>query len=240
MTRQDAPPPASPGLVFAWAVHMYTAFGAVLGLLALLAVMDGDFREAFIWLAAATAIDSTDGLLARLAGVKARTPRFDGARLDDIVDYLTYVFVPVVLMVRAGLFPDGLALSVSALALLASAFGFSRTDAKTDDHFFTGFPSYWNVVAFYLFAAGLAPGVNAAIIGTLVLLVFVPIGYLYPSRTPALRPVTVVLGLAWAVLICWLIWQAPEVPRTWLLISLAFPAYYIGASLWLQAGRRRK
>ena len=225
-------------LTLAWAVHVYTAAGAVLGLLALLAAVDGDFRAAFLWLVAATAIDASDGVLARLARVQERTPRFDGARLDDIVDYLTYVFVPAVIMVRAALFPDLLALSMAAVVLLSSGFGFGRADAKTDDHFFTGFPSYWNIVAFYLFAGGLPGWANAATVATLAALVFVPVGYVYPSRTPALRPLTIGFGLAWSALVCWLVWRLPAVSGHWLLLSLAFPAYYVAVSLWLHSNRR--
>ena len=218
---------------------MYTACGAVLALLALLATIDGDLRAAFLWLIAATAVDATDGVLARLARVKERTPRFDGARLDDIVDYLTYVFVPVVIMLRAELFPDLLSLSIAVVVLLASGFGFSQADAKTEDHFFTGFPSYWNIVAFYLVAGGLAPWANAAIVAALAALVFVPVGYIYPSRTPAFRPVTIAAGLVWGALVIWLAWRLPAVSGGWLLASLAYPLYYVGASLWLQPRRPR-
>jgi phosphatidylcholine synthase len=227
-----------PALAAAWAVHVYTAAGALIGLIALLAAVDGDFRGAFLWLIGATAIDASDGVLARLARVKERTPRFDGARLDDIVDYLTYVFVPAVIMLRAGLFPDLLALSMAAVVVLASGFGFARADAKTADHFFTGFPSYWNIVAFYLFAGGLPGWANATIVTTLAALVFVPVGYVYPSRTPTLRPLTIGFGLVWSVLVCWLVWRLPAVSGDWLLLSLAFPAYYVALSLWLQSRRR--
>ncbi|MEW5982081.1 MAG: CDP-diacylglycerol O-phosphatidyltransferase [Acidobacteriota bacterium] len=237
-SRHDSTP-STAAVASAWAVHLYTAFGAVLGLLALMAVIDGDDRAAFFWLIAATIVDSSDGMLARLARVKERTPRVDGTRLDDIVDYLTYVFVPAVLMLRAGLFPAGAGLAVAAAVLLASAFGFSRTDAKAEDHFFTGFPSYWNIVAFYLYAGGLSPLANAGIVLALAVLVFVPVGYLYPSRTPALRRTTIGLGGAWGLLVCWLVWRVPEVPRSWLAVSLAYPAYYVGVSLRLQARRNR-
>ncbi|MGH9330314.1 MAG: CDP-alcohol phosphatidyltransferase family protein, partial [Vicinamibacterales bacterium] len=125
----------------AWLVHIYTALGAVAALLGARAVIDHDVREAFLWMMAATFIDSTDGWLARLARVRERTPRFDGARLDDIVDYLTYVFAPVLLLYHAGTLPEDWKMAVAALVLLSSGYGFAAVDAKADDYFFTGFPS---------------------------------------------------------------------------------------------------
>jgi phosphatidylcholine synthase len=127
---------------------------------------------------------------------------------------------------------------VSAI-LLSSAYGFARTDAKTDDHFFTGFPSYWNIVALYLHAAGLAPAVNGGILLVLSALVFVRIGYIYPSRTPTLRVLTIALGLVWAVLMLNTIFTLPDVSRPLLVASLFFPAYYVGLSFVLQSRRSR-
>ncbi len=137
-------------------VHAYTATGAVLALLIVLAAIDGDVKQA-LWLGlAALVIDGTDGMLARRFDVKDRLPWFDGALLDNIVDYLTYVFAPVVLLLQTGYLPDGVAGTVLAvLPLIASSYQFCRVDAKTDDHFFLGFPSYWNVVAFYVIAVDL-------------------------------------------------------------------------------------
>jgi phosphatidylcholine synthase len=223
----------------AWLVHLYTASGAVLGLLALLAVETGDFRRAFGWLVAATVVDASDGWLARRARVRDRAPQIDGARLDDVVDYLTYVFVPSVLIVRAGLLPAGWSWAVAAAVLLASAFGFSRTDAKSADHFFTGFPSYWNIVALYLYVAGWPAGVNAVILIVLAAMVFVPIGYVYPSRTPTLRPLTIALGCAWAVSVVAMIWTLPGVPGWLFRVSLVYPAYY-GILSFILHGRRRE
>ncbi len=113
----------------------------------------GDYRTALFWLATATVIDATDGVLARALRVKERLPWFDGAKLDDLVDYLTYVFVPVFLIVRAELVPPALSLWIGGAVLIASGYGFSRDDAKvaTTDYFFTGFPSYWNIAALYLY-----------------------------------------------------------------------------------------
>lgn len=228
------------GLLAAWAVHMYTALGAVLAFLAALAVIESDYRLAFLWLVGATFVDATDGVLARLARVKERVPGFDGSRLDDIVDYLTYVFVPILLLYHAGDLPRGWGVLICAAVLLSSAYGFASLDAKTDDCFFTGFPSYWNVVAVYLHAARLAPALNALVLAALAALVFVRIGYVYPSRTPVLRGTTVVLGGVWAVMVVAMIVEMPDVPA-WLLIgSLFFPVYYIVLSFALHTRRARR
>ncbi len=220
-----------------WLVHLYTAMGAVVGLLALTSVMEGQVRQAFLWLAAATLIDATDGWLARRTRVSQVVPQIDGALLDNIVDYLTYVFVPAVLMLHAGLFPPGVEWVTSAAVIVASGIAFSRTDAKTDDHYFTGFPSYWNIVALYLFAAEFPRWGNTAIVAGLVALTFVPIGYVYPSRTRALRGLTLVLGAAWAVAAIAMIWQLPQVDGRLLWASALFPAYYFALSFILHFRR---
>jgi phosphatidylcholine synthase len=222
----------------AWAVHAYTAAGALCGFSALLATTEHDYRMAFLWLVAATAIDASDGVLARAARVKERTPEFDGARLDDIVDYLTYVVAPGFLLYSAGTLPAGWGAGVAAAVLLSSAYGFASTDAKADDYFFTGFPSYWNIVAVYLYAAALPRPVNAGILLVLSALVFVRIGYVYPSRTPVLRGTTTALGLIWAVMVVAIVWMMPEVPRALLVVSLFFPVYYTVLSLVLHRRRR--
>ncbi len=222
----------------AWLVHAFTATGAVLAYIAVEATLAGNTRGAFLLLAVATLVDAVDGALARLARVKERTPQFNGARLDDIVDYLTFVFVPVFILRHEGLLPAGATgLSVAAAVLMASAYGFSREDAKTPDHFFTGFPSYWNIVAIYMVAIRLSPAVNAAILCGLVALVFVPVGYIYPSRTARWQTATIAFGGLWAIAVAAIIWQLPQ-PAPWLVrLSLAYPVYYFALSFVLHAQR---
>ena len=223
---------------WAWAVHFYTATGAVLAFLAALATFEDRFRTAFILLIASTLVDATDGLLARWARVKELTPGFDGARLDDIVDYLTFVFVPLLILFRGGHLPEGWGLAVCAAVLLSSGYGFASLDAKTSDYFFTGFPSYWNIVALYIHAARTPPVFNGILLLVLVVLVFVRIGWIYPSRTPVLLGLTNVLGAIWALMMLAVTWLLPDVPRWLLISSLFFPVYYIVVSLWLNARRR--
>ena len=218
----------------AWGVHLYTGSGAVLALLALDAVGRDAFGAAFLWMAIAMFIDCTDGTLARRARVKHVLPQFDGSKLDDIIDYLNYVFVPIVLVLRAGLLPNHvLALAIAALPLLASGYGFCQAAAKTPDHFFTGFPSYWNVVALYLFVLGWPTWLNALVLVAFAVLVFVPVRYLYPSRMPTAQKTTYALGAVWTVGVFWMLAQFPTPSRALSLATLLFPAYYIGVSLWL-------
>jgi phosphatidylcholine synthase len=222
-----------------WIAHLYTALGAVTALLATLDVLADDYRGAFFWLGVQIFIDATDGVLARALRVKERLPHFDGARLDDIIDYLCYVFVPVLLLLHARLLPTDWGVWVGAAVLLSSAYGFSQTAAKvkTTDHFFTGFPSYWNLVAFYLFLLQWPAEVNAAILTTFAVLVFVPLRYVYPSRTETLSLLTNLLGGLWAILALWILWRLPDTDGPWTVLSLAFPLYYMGLSLWLNFKR---
>jgi len=218
----------------AWGVHLYTASGAVLALLALDAIGRDHYATAFTWMAVAMFVDCTDGTLARRARVKEVLPNFDGSKLDDIVDYLNYVLVPIALIYRSGLLPGGLlGLGVAAMPLLASGYGFCESEAKTPDHFFTGFPSYWNVVVLYLYVLGWPRWANVFVLVSLSVLVFVPIRYLYASRTATARTVTYVGGALWAVSVFWLLAQFPSPSRTLAKISLLYPAYYVALSLWL-------
>ena len=221
--------------VIAWLAHLFTAAGAILAFLATLAAIERDYRLAFFWLGLQIIVDAVDGVLARALRVSERTPHFDGAKLDDIVDYLAYVFVPALIVWQAAIVPEGWALGVAGAMLLSSAYGFNRADAKTADHFFTGFPSYWNLVVFYLMVSGWSPGANAAVLLLLAVLVFVPIRYVYPSRTPILQWQTNALGVLWGVLLLAMLWQFPAVSRSLFLVSLVFPIYYVALSLVLHA-----
>jgi phosphatidylcholine synthase len=221
----------------AWAVHALTASSAPAGLLAILATIRGDVRAAFLWMAYTIAVDAIDGTLARAVEVKKVVPFVDGSRLDDVVDYFTWVIVPAFFIVHMGLVPAAASVPVASLVLMASGYGFSQTAAKTPDHFFTGFPSYWNVVAFYLYVLGWPPALNAAVLIAFAILVFVPIRYAYPSRMTELRAPTVLLGLVWGVALLWALAHFESAPRTVLTWSLLYPAYYIGVSLYLHARR---
>lgn len=224
------------------AVHLYTASGTVLAFLMVIAAFDGDAIRA-LWISlAALLIDGTDGMLARRLRVKETIPSFDGARLDDIVDYITYVFAPVVLLWTGGYLPDGtLGGVLAALPLLASSYQFCRVDAKTDDHFFLGFPSYWNVVAFYVIVAGLGPLPTGIILAVCSVLVFVPIKYIYPSRTRVFRRANLALNAFWLVAYAVILAQMPDPNSAIVWLSLLYIAYYVGGSVYLTVtgGSRR-
>lgn len=225
-------------MFLAWLAHAYTASGLILAFLASVAVVGHDYRTAFFWLALQIIVDATDGVLARAARASERIPWFNGAKLDDIVDYLSYVFVPALMVWDAAVVPASWAMVTAGGMLVSSAFGFNRDDAKTADHFFTGFPSYWNIVVFYLMVIGWPPAVNAALLLTFAALVFVPVRYIYPTRTPVWRLATNVLGVVWGILMLVMMWRYPAVSRGLLLASLVFPVYYLVLSILVGHLRR--
>lgn len=224
--------------LLAWTAHGYTALGLVCAAaIAALVVRGGDaaFRAAFVLMVTATAIDATDGWLARRARVAEVTPGFDGRRLDDLIDFLTYTCLPLLLAWRAGLLGDWSAWWL-VVPLVASAYGFCQVQAKTDDNYFLGFPSYWNVVVLYLYLLELPGGGALGVVLFFAGLTFVPARYLYPSHGGRGMSVAIVFGAAWALSIVAIlaVWQAT--PRALVATSLAYPAYYLSAS-WIVSVR---
>jgi phosphatidylcholine synthase len=206
LLMQDEHAEHSGGAMLAWLVHLLTASGAVLALLALAAIEDRDWSLALLWLAAALAIDGVDGTLARKARVKQRLPRIDGAILDLVIDYLNYVFVPTLLIWRAGLLPGPLALPLAAAIQISALYVFARADMKTEDGYFRGFPALWNLVAVYLFVTQPDPRLAAAIAGLLVLASFAPIHFVHPFRVRDYGIWLPLLAIAWAAATVALLW----------------------------------
>lgn len=214
-------------------MHALTASGALLSLLAIAAGAEGRWRDALAWMLAAMVIDAVDGSLARWVRVHERLPQFDGALLDNIVDYLGYVVVPAWLLLRADLVPAGAQHVAAAVVLLSSAYQFCQPDAKTTDHFFKGFPSYWNVVVFYMFFVATSPAANLAVIAVLATAVFVPARWAYPSRMLRLQRSTLALTALWVGSLAVMLATYPHT-ATWLTAaSLVYPLYYVAISLWL-------
>jgi phosphatidylcholine synthase len=211
--------------ILAWGVHLYTALGAVVGVWALVAIAQGAWRQAVLLMLVGLFVDSTDGMMARALDVPGLIPRFDGRRLDDMVDFLNYVIVPAVFLVATGLLPHW---AWAAAPVLASAYGFSQEQAKTDDDFFLGFPSYWNVVAVYAWLLELSPGVATAVVVGLSILVPVPLKYVYASRLRVWRRTTYALAILCILLVAIAVID-PDRGRARLLaeISLVFPAWYL-------------
>jgi phosphatidylcholine synthase len=218
----------------AWLVHAYTATGAVLALLMVHFSYQHEVRTVLWLFLAAMFVDGTDGMVARRLRVKERVPELDGALLDNIVDYATYVLAPMALLWANGYLPDGAWGGVLAsLPIVASCYQFCRTDAKTDDHFFLGFPSYWNVVAFYVVVLELGVTATTVLLIVLAVLVFVPVKYVYPSRTETLWYANMAGATAWLVLFGVITALLPDVPLWLTMLSMAYLAYYLIESLWL-------
>jgi phosphatidylcholine synthase len=222
----------------AWSVHLFTASGGVFGLLSLYAIYQQQYILAFWLMSAAVIVDSVDGILARRAQTKVAAPRIDGNLLDNILDYVNYVTVPAFFLLVADLLPPGWAFVGTSAIMLASAYQFTQPEAKTEDHFFKGFPSYWNLVVFYLFFWQTPPWVNLAIVLILAVLVFVPIKYVYPSRLDYLthnrwlRRGMLLATLVWGVATAALLWIYPQTNFMLVTFSILYIALYIVLSVY--------
>jgi phosphatidylcholine synthase len=192
------PQPAAGGRLAAWAVHLFTATGVVIALLAIAAVERGDLRGALLWLLAALVIDGVDGALARGARVAERLPQIDGAALDLIIDYLNYVLVPALLILKGGFLPEALAVPLCAAILVSALYVFVRRDMKTDDGYFRGFPALWNVVAFYFVLVPIGEWLAAGIVAGLVVLTFAPVHVVHPFRAEDSKLLAPAAATVWA------------------------------------------
>jgi phosphatidylcholine synthase len=215
--------------IAAWLVHLYTASGGIVGMLALFAAADGQIRVAFLLLCLCTLIDATDGILARKAQVSKVLPKFSGAMIDNVIDVLTFVWVPVFIMGSQNLLPN---LAWTAIPIIAAMYAYGQVDMKTDDAFFLGFPSYWNFIALYLYWLRPEPVIAVLTVVIPGILSFIPTRYLYPSKNPILSKTSWLMGLAWAVMVLYLLTQEnPD--RNLVLLSLFYPSYYLILSFYL-------
>ena len=234
-----APPPTPLAFLLAWGVHLFTSMGLVVAAtMAVLLVRGGPeaFRWVFVLMIVGTLVDAVDGTMARKARVKTVLPNFDGRKLDDITDFLTYTFLPLLLVWRAHLLPEGTE-GWLLLPLLASAYGFCQVEAKTDDGYFLGFPSLWNVVALYLYYLRLPSSLALGIVVILALMTFIPSRYLYPSQPGGFNRFSNVLAAVWTTMLAIVIFRDPAQstgldPTTLNLAyaSLFYPAFYMVAS----------
>ncbi len=183
-------------------------------------------------------IDACDGFIARLVRVDVVVPRLDGQLLDNLVDYVNYAMVPAFFLVCSGVLPASARMPLAVLVVLTSAYQFAQTMAKTPDHFFTGFPSYWNIVVFYLFVLPFAPVWNAAFVLAFCGLVFVPVKYIYPTRLEhlserrwMLRTVRVSTA-AWGLSAFALLSLYPRRSALLTAVSLGFVVLYFAASVY--------
>jgi phosphatidylcholine synthase len=219
-------------------VHLYTASGVVFAFLsaAEICAPQPDPRWVFVWLAVAGLIDATDGPLARYWQVKSRAPQIAGRTIDDIVDYLTYTFLPLLLVWRLQWLPPPAGLW-AVLAMVASLFGFANTGAKQEgDGFFLGFPSYWNIFAFYtgLWYPHSGPVMPAVVLVLLAVLTVVPVRFLYPNLAPRPWRWPLLVGaLVWLGLLLAMLPYFPVVPPWLVWVSLIYPGWYTGLSIYL-------
>lgn len=219
----------------AMGVHFFTATGAIWGLLALVAIFRHEWRLAIFWMILAMVVDGFDGMLARWADVKTHAKNIDGALLDNILDYLNYVVVPALFLLEGDFLPEGFRMVGAVAILLTSAYQFTQVDAKTDEseeYFFKGFPSYWNVMVLYMLIMGLNPWLNLTFLIIFNILVFVPIKYVYPSRNTRLRRLTLILSYLYGIIGIWGVMQYPNVPQWVVWGSFIYVVYYLALSLW--------
>jgi phosphatidylcholine synthase len=211
--------------ILAFSVHILTACGAALALLALLAATHGDWPLMFLWLGVALVVDAIDGPLARAANVAEVLPRWSGETLDLVVDYTTYVFVPAYAVAAAGLMPGSLAIPAAAAIAITGTLYFADRGMKTNDNFFLGFPAVWNLIVFYLLLLRPAPVGAAASVALFAVLTFVPIRFVHPLRVRRLRRVTVALLTLWAALALAAVKQGLA-PEPWIAAALCLIAGY--------------
>ena len=239
-----APPPVSRlRKCLGWAVHAYTGSGLVLAAWIASLLLQPEraadtYRLCFLLMLVAVIVDATDGTLARAVRIKEAVPGFDGRRLDDLVDFLLYTCLPLVLIDRAGLLPEGCRW-VLVVALVASAYGFCQADIKTEDGAFLGFPSYWNIVAFYLFGLAITGPWAVGVILGLSVLTFVPSRYAYPTQPGKVNRLMLLLSVPWTLLLtATLLFDWDEAtPQTLVQVSLVYPVVYLG-SAWVMSLRR--
>ena len=223
----------------ALAVHLFTASGAAAAFMALHAVFAHDYAGMFAWLGAAFLIDGVDGALARRFEVQKFAPNFDGGALDLVIDFLTYVFVPLAALQQAGRFGEASSPSssaVCAITVAASAMYFADRRMKTADFGFRGFPALWNVVALYAFAFRPAPLFLSILVLALGFAMFAPIEFVHPMRVRRLRPLTLAMMAALFVCACLVVadgFAGGDAARSGLLLS---GLYFVVLTLWRTFG----
>jgi phosphatidylcholine synthase len=215
----------------AFSVHVLTASGAALALLALLAAVRGAFDVMFLCLGLALIVDGVDGTIARSIKVAELLPRWSGDTLDLVVDFATYVFVPAYAIAAGGLLPPWLGVPAGIVIVMTGAIYFADRHMKTADNYFRGFPTLWNVVAFYLFVLKPAPWLTAGLVALLAVLTFVPFKFLHPFRVARLRMVSVGAVVLWSLMAAYALAQSLE-PGPWVAGALVLlAAYFLGVGL---------
>ena len=184
--------------IAAWAVHGFTASGAVLGFLAIISIFNNDLVGAFLWLGLALLIDGIDGSLARKIGVLDKTPNIDGSTLDNVIDYLNYVIIPALMIYWFQMVPNGWEIILPAGMFAVSLYTFANINMKTKDYYFSGFPAVWNIVVLYFYILNTHPIINVIIILLLFIFTFIPIKFVHPLRVKKIRNLTIFCTVLWS------------------------------------------
>jgi len=221
-----------------WLIHAFTASGAYVGLLAMLAIYERNLLLALWLMSAAILIDAVDGIFARKIKIKQAVPEINGELLDNIVDFVNYTIVPCFFLLVTNLLPEYWRFACVMAITFSSAYQFTQVDAKTSDHFFKGFPSYWNIAVFYLFFWQMNSYANMAVLLMLAIMSFVPIKYVYPSRldylteNDFLRLSMAVMTVLWGAATAGLLWIYPESNYFLVAISMGYLLLYLAISLY--------
>jgi phosphatidylcholine synthase len=215
----------------AFAVHVFTAFGAALALWAMSAAAATNWPLMFLLLGLALVVDGIDGSIARKLRVAERLPRWSGDTLDLVVDFTTYVFVPAYAIATSGLLPMLADWLIAVAIVISGALYFADRNMKTADNYFRGFPTLWNAAAFYLFLLRPDPWIAAAALSALIVLTFVPVPFLHPFRVKRLRAFNALLIVAWAALAGFALLRDMS-PGPWVTAALcAIALYILGAGI---------
>jgi len=213
----------------AYGVHLFTATGAVLAMLAMLAAVEQHWSLMFLWLVVAFVVDGIDGPLARKYHVQTKAPQIDGVLLDLIIDYLTYVFIPAFALFNSDLLPGWTGWIAIIVITFASVLYFADTRMKTADYSFSGFPACWNMVAVVVFATRPEFWLLLVVVVVLAAAMFTRVKFVHPVRTMRWRVVTLPVSLAWTVFAGWAAWTDFTQPQavTW---GLAVTSLYLIAA----------
>jgi phosphatidylcholine synthase len=215
----------------AFVVHIFTACGAALALLALILATGGHWAAMFFCLGLALIVDGIDGPLARAFRVAEVLPRWSGETLDLVVDYVTYVFVPAYAIAASGYLPQALAIPLGIVVAVTGTLYFADREMKTRDNYFRGFPAVWNLVAFYLYVLVPEPWMAAAAVIALAALTFAPVRFVHPLRVKNLRVLNIALLVAWAALALLTVIQNLEPGPTVTAALSAIALYFLVAGL---------
>lgn len=224
--------------IAAWSIHAFTASGAFIAVMTLFAISQHQFIWSLWLICIAIVIDAVDGMMARACRVKEVVPTIDGALLDNIIDFANYTLIPCFFILISDLLLPAWRVPCVFIITMASAYQFTQTDAKTRDHFFKGFPSYWNIAVFYLYFWQMSSIKNLYVLLILAALSFVPIKYIYPTRLdymsshPLLRTGMGIGTIAWGVVSVWLLWLFPATNHLLVALSLGYIIFYFCFSLY--------